>query len=161
MSIESCLDSEQVNSRKSSRGGCSDFCLVAFWNVTCHSWHPVLICFVQRQGSMFVLSASTDDASLRQSWRTTVTKLRLSTEHRGDAPQRWLFPTLPRHRWNDENHSIACEEKEIILDFPPCAFGLKPLIRLIHMLEPTLWPCTNDNLYLRKTTMSIKIFFTA
>ena len=90
-----------------------------------------LICFVQRQGSIFVLSASTDDASLRQSWRTTVTKLRLSTEDRRDEPQ-WLFTTLPRHRWNDENQSIACKEKEIILDSPPCAFGLKPLIRLIH-----------------------------
>ena len=133
---------------------------MAFWNVTCLSWHPAFRLYMQWQGSVLVLPASTDNASLRQNRRTAVTKLRLSTEDHREDPQRWLFTTLPRHRWNDENQSIACKEKEIILDFPPCAFGLKPLIRLIHMLEPTLRRCAHDNLYLRKTTMFIKIFFT-
>ena len=84
--------------------------------------------------------------------RTTMTKLRLSTKDCRDEPYRWLFATLPRHRWSDENHSIACEEQENVRDSPP-SFGLKPLILLMHMLEPTLWPSTNDKLYLCKTTM--------
>ena len=114
--------------------------------------HPVLTWFVQRQGSVLVLPASTDDASLRQNQRTTMTKLRLSTKDCRDEPYRWLFATLPRHRWNDENHSITCKEQENVRDSPP-SFGLKPLILLMHMLEPTLWPSTNDKLYLCKTTM--------